>query len=67
MSYDVLVIGGGPAGLSASINVRARGRSALVVSNPLEENPLWRAEKVDNYLGAATRSRRGWSFWRARC
>lgn len=51
MSYDVLVIGGGPAGLSAAVNVRARGRSALVVSNPLEENPLWRAEKVDNYLG----------------
>ena len=51
MSYDVLVIGGGPAGLSAALNVRARGRSVLVVSNPLEENPLWRAEKVDNHLG----------------
>lgn len=51
MSYDVLVIGGGPAGLSAALNVRARGRSVLVVSNPPEENPLWRAEKVDNYLG----------------
>ena len=51
MSYDGRVIGGGPAGLSAAINVRARGRSVLVVSNPLEENPLWRAEKVDNYLG----------------
>lgn len=51
MSYDVLVIGGGPAGLSAALNIRARGRSVLVVSNPLEENPLWRAEKVDNYLG----------------
>ena len=51
MSYDVLVIGGGPAGLSAALNVRARGRSVLVISNPLEENPLWRAEKVDNYLG----------------
>ena len=51
MAYDVLVIGGGPAGLSAALNVRARGRSVLVVSNPLEENPLWRAERVDNYIG----------------
>lgn len=51
MSYDVLVIGGGPAGLSAALNIRARGRSVLVVSNPLEENPLWQSEKVDNHLG----------------
>lgn len=51
MSYEVVVIGGGPAGLSAALNVRARGRSVLVVSNPLEENPLWRAEKIDNHLG----------------
>ena len=50
MPYDVLVIGGGPAGLSAAVNVRIRGRSVLVVSNPPEENPLWRAERVDNYL-----------------
>ena len=51
MSYDVIVLGGGPAGMSAALNVRARGRSALVVSNPLNENPLWQAEKVDNHLG----------------
>ena len=51
MAYDVLVIGGGPAGLSAALNLRSRGRSVLVISNPLEENPLWRAEKVDNHLG----------------
>ncbi|WP_325200656.1 NAD(P)/FAD-dependent oxidoreductase [Oscillibacter sp.] len=51
MAYDVIVVGGGPAGLSAAQNVRARGRTALVVSNPLEENPLWKAKEVDNYLG----------------
>ena len=51
MAYDVIVIGGGPAGLSAAVNVRARGRNVLVVSNPVEENPLWKAERVDNYLG----------------
>ena len=51
MSCDILMIGGGPAGLSAAVNARARGRSVLVVSNPLEENPLWPAERVDNYPG----------------
>lgn len=51
MSYDVLVIGGGPAGLSAALNVRSRGRSVLVVSNPIEENPLWKSHNVDNHLG----------------
>jgi len=51
MAYDVLVIGGGPAGLSAAVNVRARGRSVLVVSNPLAENPLWPSPRVDNHLG----------------
>lgn len=51
MSCDILVIGGGPAGLSAAVNARARDRSVLVVSNPLEENPLWPAERVDNYPG----------------
>lgn len=51
MPYDVLVIGGGPAGLSAAVNLRARNKSVLVVSNPLEENPLWKSELVDNYPG----------------
>jgi thioredoxin reductase (NADPH) len=51
MSCDVLIIGGGPAGLSAAINVRSRGKSALVVSNPLEENPLWKSPRIDNYPG----------------
>ncbi len=49
--YDVLVIGAGPAGLSAAINVRQRGGSVLVIGLAPENNPLWKAEKIDNYLG----------------
>ncbi|MCD8376475.1 MAG: NAD(P)/FAD-dependent oxidoreductase [Oscillospiraceae bacterium] len=48
---DAAIIGGGPAGLSAAINVRARNRSALILSGPLLENPLARAPRVDNYPG----------------
>ena len=49
--YDVIVIGMGPAGLSAAINVRQRGGSALVAGLPMTDNPLAKAEKIDNYLG----------------
>ena len=49
--YDVIVIGQGPAGLSAAINVRQRGGSVLVAALPMENNPLWKAERVDNYPG----------------
>lgn len=48
---DVLIIGGGPAGLSAAINVRARGKTCTVIGNPPESSPLWKAQQVDNYLG----------------
>lgn len=51
MDAEILVIGGGVAGLSAAINARIRGRSVLVVSNPMEDNPLWQAARVDNYPG----------------
>ena len=51
MSYDIAVIGGGPAGLSAAVNATARGKRVLVVSNGPEGNPLWKSERVDNYLG----------------
>ena len=48
---DMLIIGGGPAGLSAAINVVARGGRATVISQPMEQNPLWKAARVDNYSG----------------
>lgn len=48
---DVLIIGGGPAGLSAAINVVARGGRATVITNPRQQNPLWKAGRIDNYSG----------------
>lgn len=49
--HDILALGGGPAGLSAGVAARQKGCSVLIVSNPSQQNPLFRAEKVDNYLG----------------
>ena len=51
MDYDILIVGGGPAGLSAAINGRARGKTVLLLSSPREDSPLWKAERVENYLG----------------
>lgn len=47
--WDCIIVGGGPAGLSAAINLRQRGKEALVLSGG--ETLLAKAEKVDNYLG----------------
>ncbi len=49
--YDIVILGGGPAGLSAAVAARQKNCSALVISNPPEQNPLFRAHQVDNYLG----------------
>jgi thioredoxin reductase (NADPH) len=46
---DIAIIGGGPAGLSAAINVIARGKSTRVFST--KNNYLERAARIDNYLG----------------
>ncbi len=51
MVYDCLIVGGGPAGLSAALQCGALGLSALLVRGPSEDAPLGRAERVDNYLG----------------
>ena len=55
---DILIVGGGPAGISAALTARSRGRSVLVLSNPYEANPLARAVRVTNYPGMDTVSGR---------
>lgn len=51
MKYDLLVVGGGPAGLTAAIHARARNRSVLVVTNDPTASPLCKASEIDNYPG----------------
>ena len=51
MEYDIIVLGSGPAGLSAAVAARSRNKSVLVIGNPMEDSPLARAERIDNYLG----------------
>ena len=48
---DMIVIGGGPAGVSAALTARNRGKAVAVVSGALRDIPLYRAERVDNYPG----------------
>lgn len=49
--YNIAIIGSGPAGLSAAINCVARNKSVIVIGNKIETSWLYKAEKVDNYLG----------------
>ena len=51
MNYDLLVVGGGPAGLTAAIHARARNKSVLVISNDPAASPLGKAPEMANYPG----------------
>lgn len=46
---DCIIVGAGPAGLSAAVTLRRRGKSVLVLSSG--EGALEKAERIDNYLG----------------
>ena len=51
MSYDILVVGGGPAGLTAAIQARVRDKTVLVVTNEPTASLLCKAPAMDNYPG----------------
>ncbi|HCC07856.1 MAG TPA: thioredoxin reductase [Clostridiales bacterium] len=48
---DVAVIGCGPAGISAGINAKIRNKNVKVFGNNINTSYLFKAERVDNYLG----------------
>lgn len=49
--FDLLIIGAGPAGLSAAVTARARAKSVLVLGSQRMSIKLEKAPHVDNYLG----------------
>ena len=49
--FDLIIIGAGPAGVSAALTARHRGKTALIVTTAPEDSPLYKAEHVDNYPG----------------
>ena len=50
-SFDIIIIGGGIAGVSAALTCISRGKTVGVIANPYETSNLYKAEKVTNYPG----------------
>ena len=49
MEYDVIIIGSGPAGISASLYAKRANLNVLIISKG--EGTLKRVEKIENYYG----------------
>lgn len=48
---DIIIIGGGPAGISAALTARNRGNRVLVITTDSTESGLSKAKQIDNYPG----------------
>ena len=48
---DIIIIGSGPAGVSAALTAKHRNKSVIVISNSAEQSNLWKAKLVENYPG----------------
>lgn len=49
--YDAAIVGCGPAGLSAAVNLRVRNMDLILLGADFCSPKLYKAENVDNYLG----------------
>ena len=54
--YDVIVVGSGPAGVSAAINVANRGRTVAVMAGQAPSGLIRRAHTIANYPGFTSAS-----------
>lgn len=49
--YDIVIVGGGPAGLSAAVNARRRNKNVVVISKEEQSSKIVQAHLIENYLG----------------
>lgn len=49
--YDIIIIGSGPAGLSAAINAKIRNKNIKIFGNKDLSSKMLKAPKINNYLG----------------
>ena len=49
--YDIIIIGGGPAGLTAAVYARRAGKSALVIEKNAFGGQISWSPRVENYPG----------------
>lgn len=56
MLYDILIVGGGPAGLTAAIYARRSGKSVLILEKEGFGGQIANAPRVENYPGAPSLS-----------
>ena len=57
--FDLIIIGGGPAGLTAAIYARRAGKSVLVLEKAAVGGQIASSPRVDNYPRTARHLRRG--------
>jgi thioredoxin reductase (NADPH) len=50
-NYDVIIVGGGPAGLSAALYIARDKRSVLIIEKGIVGGLITETEKIDNYPG----------------
>ncbi len=49
--YEIIIVGGGPAGVSAALTANHRSKRVLVISNAAQESDIYLSKHIANYPG----------------